>query len=192
MNDILTIRRDESAESPREWDNVGTMVAWHPRHHLGDIQPKETPMAWRKENLPAGSVELPLYLFDHSGLSLSTTSEVFRSMDPGQFDWGQVGMIFCSPEKIKKEFGDITPEVIQKVKDLMVGEVKTYNQYLQGSTWVFTYKKALTPCKECGHIEYEEDCCGGFYGDTLDETGLESSIPKDAEPLLQEAWDNRR
>lgn len=38
-----TIRsgQDDSPESPREWDNVGTMVCWHRHYKLGDEQPKE-------------------------------------------------------------------------------------------------------------------------------------------------------
>src|SRR5690606_14483546 len=31
---------DDSAESPREWDNVGKMVCQHGRYHLGDEQYK--------------------------------------------------------------------------------------------------------------------------------------------------------
>lgn len=32
----LIVRYDEYAESPREWDNLGTMVCWHGRYMLGD------------------------------------------------------------------------------------------------------------------------------------------------------------
>lgn len=32
--------------SPREWDNIGTMVCWHKRYDLGDEQPKNTPTEW--------------------------------------------------------------------------------------------------------------------------------------------------
>ena len=35
----IKIERDGDAESPREWDNVGTMVCWHSRYNLGDEQP---------------------------------------------------------------------------------------------------------------------------------------------------------
>jgi hypothetical protein len=34
---------DRDAESPREYDNVGTMACWHRRYKLGDVQPEERP-----------------------------------------------------------------------------------------------------------------------------------------------------
>lgn len=49
---------DEDAESPREWDNVGTMVCWHRNsgwleqyHNLGDEQPKLSPDEWVEDLL---------------------------------------------------------------------------------------------------------------------------------------------
>lgn len=33
---VLTIFHDDDAQSPREWDNLGTMVCWHRRYCLGD------------------------------------------------------------------------------------------------------------------------------------------------------------
>ena len=32
----LKIEQDDCAESPREWDNVATMVCWHRNYSLGD------------------------------------------------------------------------------------------------------------------------------------------------------------
>ena len=32
----VQIIADQDPESPREWDNVGTMACWHDRYHLGD------------------------------------------------------------------------------------------------------------------------------------------------------------
>lgn len=37
---IYRIVRDENPESPRDWDNLGTMACWHRRHTLGDVQPE--------------------------------------------------------------------------------------------------------------------------------------------------------
>lgn len=33
---ILRIVQDVDTESPREWDNLGTMICWHSRYNLGD------------------------------------------------------------------------------------------------------------------------------------------------------------
>jgi hypothetical protein len=32
----LTIKHDSDADSPRDWDNLSTMVCWHKRYNLGD------------------------------------------------------------------------------------------------------------------------------------------------------------
>lgn len=42
----IKVHQDEDPESPREWDNVGTMVCWHNRYKLGDEQPKEDYREW--------------------------------------------------------------------------------------------------------------------------------------------------
>lgn len=39
----IRIEHDQDAESPRNWDNLGTMVCWHGRYDLGDEQPKCSP-----------------------------------------------------------------------------------------------------------------------------------------------------
>jgi hypothetical protein len=94
----IKVMPDDTAESPREWDNLGVMACWHRRYNLGDVQPKEDPAEWLKENAPEGSVVLPLYLMDHSGISISTGSFGDR------WDSGQVGWIVATPEKIREAF----------------------------------------------------------------------------------------
>jgi len=46
MEFTIKIERDNSPESPREDDNLGTMVCWHKRYVLGDEQPNEPPEEW--------------------------------------------------------------------------------------------------------------------------------------------------
>jgi hypothetical protein len=38
----IEIIPDEDRDSPRDWDNLGTMVCFHSRYHLGDEQPTES------------------------------------------------------------------------------------------------------------------------------------------------------
>ncbi len=33
----INIHHDENPASPREWESCGTMVCWHSRYNLGDI-----------------------------------------------------------------------------------------------------------------------------------------------------------
>ena len=42
------ISPDEMADSPRSWDNLGTMVCWHRRYQLGDKHTYATPQAFSR------------------------------------------------------------------------------------------------------------------------------------------------
>lgn len=73
-NVVLKIVADENPTDPRDWDNVGKMVCWHKRYSLGDKHDFDDPdafMEWWEEKHPEGEL-LPLYLYDHSGITMST------------------------------------------------------------------------------------------------------------------------
>lgn len=150
MNTV-EITQDEFAVNPREdFDNFGRMVCWHSRYNLGDAQPSGQPMD-HIASLPKGSVVLPLYLYDHSGITMKTTP--FSC----QWDSGQVGFIYVTPVQIRNEFGvkRITKKLIEKCKSILVSEVATYDAYISGDVWVVTEKD------ENGEVV---DSCGGYYG----------------------------
>jgi hypothetical protein len=89
-----------------------------------------------------GYTILPLYLYDHSGITMNTTG--FSC----PWDSGQVGVIFMSPQTVAKE-GISDPEGYLK------GEVKTYDQYLRGEVFGYILKNASGE---------EVDSCWGYYG----------------------------
>lgn len=74
---------------------------------------------------------IPIYLLDHSSLSMSTRS--FN--DP--WDSGQVGFIYASHKKIAEEYGGISPENMEKAEKLVRGEVQNYDNYLRGECYGF-------------------------------------------------------
>lgn len=170
----LTIKQDtEPSLSPREWDNLGTMVCWHHRYSLGDEQPNDDNEDWFKENITDGCVYLPLYLYDHSGITMKTTP--FSCL----WDSGQVGWIFATLEKIKEQFivDSLSADTVRnRVIEILTSEVKVYDQYLRGQVWSY---------------EYGDDSCCGFFGDELEETGILDSIPEEAKQLAEAAWDCR-
>ena len=105
-------------------------------------------------------VILPLYLYDHSGITMSTS--------PFNCNWdsGQVGWVVVSKENVRKEFGvkRINKKLIEKVTNILEGEIKTYDQYLTGDIYGYKIFK-VTEC-ELGHEHKEElDSCWGFYGE---------------------------
>lgn len=155
----IEIIQDSDPESPREWDNIGTMVCFHNRHTLGDKHDYRSSHfdTWNElerqiERDEKIGVILPLYLYDHSGITMNTTG--FSC----PWDSGQVGFIFVSKEKIRKEFGVkyVTKKVMEKIEKQLVGEVETYDQYLTGD--VYGYRITDTEKDE------ELDSCWGFYG----------------------------
>jgi hypothetical protein len=188
MSIIVKVMQDTDAESPRSWDNLGVMACWHRRYNLGDVQPKQDPQEWLKENAPKGSVVLPLYLYDHSGITMSTGS--FGC----PWDSGQVGYIVATPEAIRKNFMTkrITKKIRENAEACLRGEVKTYDDYLTGNVWGYTIE-SVKDCESCGqktHGDEEvDDSCWGFFGDDLE--GMKGHVDAKYHEALEKAWQNR-
>lgn len=151
----LHIERDPAAESPREWDTVGTIVARHTRYQLGD---QDAPaIAWDElsgwyeveEHLAEehGAIAvLPVYLYDHSGLALSTT--------PFSCPWdsGRVGAIYATAKSVAITLGqDASREQILRA---LREEVSLFDSYVSGDVWGFVI------CDRFGNVL---DSCGGFF-----------------------------
>lgn len=150
MNTV-EISQDDDAMNPRtDFDNFGTMVCWHRRYELGDDQPSSSPSDY-ENSLPKDVIKLPLYLYDHSGITMKTT--------PFSCPWdsGQVGFIFVTLENVRKEFGvkRVSKNIRTKCEDILRSEVATYDSYISGDVWIVAEKAAS------GIVLY---ACGGFYG----------------------------
>ena len=109
-------------------------------------------------------IVLPLYLYDHSGITMNTTG--FSC----PWDSGQVGCIYVPIEKVKDEWGweRLTKQRRQKTEEYLRNEVKTYDQYLTGDVYGFVVEKVKT----LEHI----NSCGGFYGEDIDENGMREHL----------------
>lgn len=163
---LIEIYPDEMGDSPRNWENLGTMICFHRRYDLGDKHDYDANdySGWEEQRKSIEKNEkpcviLPLYLYDHSGITMSTSPFSCR------WDSGQVGWIFVSKEKVKKEYGvkKITKDIVEKVTSVLEGEVKTYDQYIMGD--VYGYKVFEIQTCELGHEHKEElDSCWGYYG----------------------------
>ena len=155
----IEISLDECSESPRTWDNLGKMICFHKRYDLGDKHSyrQSDYNSWdelKKDiiRIEGKGITLPLYLYDHSGITMNTTG-----FSCG-WDSGQVGWIHISKEDIlKNNYGkkNITKSLRERVSNYLVNEVDTYDQYLRGE--VYRYE-----------ILDEEgnslDSCSGIFG----------------------------
>lgn len=181
------IEQDTEPESPREWDNLGTMHCWHGHYNLGDEQHSqdsdvflaelggfEEDYDWTEEQYNhhkevaekraySENIILSLYLYDHGGITMNTGG--FSC----QWDSGQVGWIIVSKAKVREEYRwkNLTKKRIQQIEKYLTGEVETYDQYLTGDIWGYV-------------IENEEhnihESCWGFYG--------EEDCEKEAQAML--------
>jgi hypothetical protein len=209
----VRIELDGDPLNPRkEYDNVGTMVCWHRRYELGDEQPSEDagdyllnlargvvsgnyPDALLERNRDAilnkHFVKLSLYLYDHSGITMSTGA--FSC----PWDSGQVGFIYCSLEKAQHEWGtedskkrgwdgeasytlkeDGSKHTLREAAaNYLKGEVETYDQYLTGEVYGYVVEAE----------DMEQDSCWGFFGDISYVKEEATSIAKHHNERMDEA-----
>ena len=131
----ISIFPDHDARSPREDSGFGTMLCGHRRYNLGDVQIESQDDLNKIMNRKDVKF-LPLYLYDHSGITMSTS--------PFSCPWdsGQVGIIYATHEDIRKEFGPqgralghITDKAITSAFKLMRQEVEVYDAFLKGEVY---------------------------------------------------------
>jgi hypothetical protein len=197
----LRIERDENARDPRKDDNVGTMVCWHRRYTLGDQQASRRFSQWKIElavslltpkdraryALPDDdddillyqavqiidekAIVLPLYLYDHSGITMATT--------PFSCPWdsGQVGWIYCTWEKAREEWGPAVTSL--QIKKCLQDEVKVYDNYLTGEVYGYIVERWD------GDEWVKEDSCLGFYGSDPWTNGIADEMGRRRHRLLR-------
>jgi hypothetical protein len=181
----INIHPDSDAESPREWCNSGTMVCFHSRYDLGDEQPRCSPDEWLQnladelvnfktyaEDIPDEHIKrvidkhvcviLPLNLYDHSGIRMRT--------GPFSCPWdsGQVGWIYVTWEKARKEWTGTDDEIREKAERCLEAEVEVYDDYISGNVYGFVVEKYDEECDEW----VDSDSCWGFFGDDPKKNGM--------------------
>lgn len=158
----FTIRvvADEDPPNPREGDNLGVMVCLHRRYELGDKHEIKESMFKSWEELQEhllrkcrAKVLFPLYMLDHSGLTISTTS--FN--DP--WDSGQIGFIYTTVKRMNECFGRPRTRVDRMNRDAKArtelrAEVDVYDAYIRGDCWGYVIED-----KNGVHRE----SCWGYY-----------------------------
>lgn len=139
-------------------------------------------------------VMLPLYLYDHSGITMNTGG--FSC----PWDSGQVGFIYVEWEKAVREYG-LTDErfpsladKVERVNEALRTEVKVYDQYLRGDVYGFEVETGVVVTKTWpdGSTEREidwghGDSCWGFFGDDPMTNGMADHVDEELHEALREA-----
>ncbi len=98
------------------------------------------------------NVILPLYLYDHSGITISC-SHSYPYND--RWDAGQVGWTYASHKEIAQAYGNLDKETLGIAENILIGETNTYDSYLRGECYGYTIEKDGK----------EVDSCWGYLGD---------------------------
>lgn len=159
----VEIVHDDDPYNPREDDNYGIMACAHRRYsfsdegeeiQVGNFNSWDEVEEYLIEECEA-VVILPLWLYDHSGVSISTRSFIGRAHH-ADWDSGRVGFIYTTRERIERMQGwkNLTKKRLADVERYLKGEVKTFDQYLTGD--VYGYRIS---------VDGEEvDACWGIFG----------------------------
>lgn len=166
---------DAGANDPREWDQLGTMLCWHPDYKLGDEQfsgPDDVGGSRSMQDVARwlfrerkATVLLPLYLYDHSGISMRAGGPIYRQSpkdeavrssgrfmgDDAGWDTSMVGFIYTTKERIA-ELGAPADSIVRQLK----GEIDEYDDFLTGNVYGYVI--------EDGEGEVI-DSCWGFFPD---------------------------
>ena len=176
------IEYDDNAINPRiECDNIGTMVCFHRRYGLGDKHshanpedavvdiasklnanyaewvgytryPDDQQVEQGQALIDKHCVTLPLHLYDHSGITMST------SRFSCSWDSGQVGFIYMTHKTMRENWPETThthEQAVAAAEACLETEVKVYDQYLTGDVW------CVSVVDDEGDVL---DSCCGFFG----------------------------
>lgn len=163
---IVRIFQDLDPESPREWDNLGTMTCFHREYMLGDKateghqQDAQAFLNWLRAH-EEELIALPLFLYDHSGLVMSTDNSEYPFSD--RWDAGQVGYIYVERVAVREEWGwkRISLKRERRIRELLRSEVETYNQWLRGDVYGYVISER---CPSCNRVLEEGSSCWGYFG----------------------------
>ncbi len=168
----ILIEQDIDPMNPREeFCCLGEMICFHKRYNLGDKHNLNSDNfnGWDEleeyiENELNGYIILPVYMYDHSGMTINTTG-----FSCG-WDSGQIGFIYVTAKKIRENYGvkRISAKLKQDITGYLKNEIQTYDQFLTGDVWSYS----ITDNNSDNII----DTCYGFFGQEYCENEAKSAV----------------
>jgi hypothetical protein len=172
----IEIHIDESPVNPRtDFDNATVVICFHKKYSLGDKHDYNSSDFNSWDELEARIIKdhkptiiLPLYLYDHSGITIAT--------HPFSCPWdsGAIGFCYLTPQQIRECYmvKRITKKIREKAEKLIQCEVEVYDQYVSGQVYGYVAKDTNGQ---------ELDSCWGYYG--ID------SVRQEAQSIIEQ-WKN--
>ena len=157
----IVIDYDDYMNCPRdEYSNLGVIYSnsyrFNPDNRmLEDYFDKEGEIDWK--TLQKDYIYLRVYIYEHGGIVLycRDENEVFIPRTSA-FDTALYGVIAVSKEQARKEYGRLTKKKVQKIKDVLRGEIEELSAWYEGEC--YSYKII----DNNGNLL---DSCCGFLGD---------------------------
>lgn len=164
-----------------DFDMLGIQAYWHSRMNLGHdfkatsrLSPLEYMLSILNqeqnesndfENIPENEIVkmfekthlvIPVYAYEHGGITIKAGG---KGVGWDSFDSGQLGFIYVSHDKIRKEYQvkRLTKSILEKAKNCLLAEVQLYDDYLTGNVWGYQVLD-----QDNNHL----DSCYGFFGDS--------------------------
>ena len=180
--EVKYLTPDLNPDSPRNGDNLGSMVCFHRRYDLGDKTDLTSDnfnewgeLKWHIIETKKAVVIAPLYMYEHSGIRIKIGDFYGSGLPQGhaRFDSGQIGFIYVDEEKLKKEYSvkKITKKIKERARQVLESEIDTYDRYVSGDTYTIV-KEIYNKNKE----QVNMDCVGGFFGYEDSIEALETEI----------------
>lgn len=172
-----------------DWDLLGDFYVFGLKYgyltRLSDDTRETREHRWKPEGEPdeiakeyEKGVLLPLFLYEHGGITIRTSPEHFRAMDAMGWDWGQVGFVGIKPEKIRAEYGlkRISRKARTHAEEVLRGEVESYDQYLTGEVYWYIVE---------GPDGENLDSCSGFLGFDYARQETQQAFEREVQSFLE-------
>lgn len=169
---FLSVEQEEDPLNPRDDGNLAHMVCWHNRYNLGDkhdFDCLDDVIDQLESEKKSGDdyVSSPLFLLDHSGLSISIHDFNDR------WDSGFVGIAYIKKSDLINDGIALSDDWKTDARKIIESEVSLYDQYLRGEVYGYRLFQLM------GDHWEEIDSCWGFFGSDIHENGMMEQIGLD-------------
>lgn len=154
--------QDQDPTSPKEWDQVGTLVTWHRRYCFEVDGQKEfgTPEDFREKAKAEAWVYVLVGMIDHSGISLYADGGPAVG-DAAGWDSGTVGYIYTTEARWlelcwEQAKGPSPADWREQAEKVLRQEIEVWDQYVCGDVY------GVVVVREAD--DETVDSCFGFYG----------------------------